>query len=137
MAGSAGMSLRDLQQYVERFFARLWGEGAVSEMANAQGPGDVKPGWTTTEFWQTVFVHVIAAVVALGTVVHTNFNLNGLQAIVPTIALVASALAQSVYSHSRATVKSSAQKAEAEVKLAGTAGGSQPSGGRLPRSSSG
>ena len=94
-------------------------------MAKAQGPGVVKPGWTTTEFWQTVFVHVIAAVVALGTVVHTNFNLNGLQAIVPTIALVASALAQSVYSHSRATVKSSAQTAEAEVKLADTAGGSQ------------
>jgi hypothetical protein len=59
-----------------------------------------------------VFVHVIAAVFALGTMVHTNFNLNGLQAIVPTIALVASALAQSVYSHSRAT-----------------AGGGQPSKG--------
>jgi len=97
-------------------------EGAVSEMAKAEGPGAVKPGWTTTEFWQTVFVHVVAGVVALGTVIHTDFNLNGLQAIVPTIALVASALAQSVYSHSRATVKSSAQKAEAEMTLVGATG---------------
>jgi hypothetical protein len=90
-------------------------------MAKTEGPGQVKPGWTTTEFWQTVFVHGVAAVVALGTVIHTDFNLNGLQAIVPTIALVASAVAQSVYSHSRATVKTSAQKAEVEVKLADTA----------------
>jgi hypothetical protein len=94
-------------------------------MAKAEGPGAVKPGWTTTEFWQTVFVHVVAGVVALGTVFHTDFNLNGLQAIVPTIALVASALAQSVYSHSRATVKSSAQKAEAEMTLVGPTGVSQ------------
>jgi DMSO reductase anchor subunit len=78
-------------------------------------PGAVKPGWTTTEFWQTVIVHLIAAIVALGTVFHTHFNLNGLQAIVLAVALVASAVAQSVYSHSRATVKSSAQAAGADV----------------------
>lgn len=95
-------------------------------MAKVRNPGDVKPGWTTSEFWQTVFVHAIAAVVALGTVFHTNFNLNGLQAIVPAIALVASAVAQSVYSHSRATVKSSAQAAGAEVKLAGATASAQP-----------
>jgi hypothetical protein len=89
------------------------GEG---KMDKVRDPGQVKPGWTTTEFWQTVFVHAIAAVVALGTVIHTNFNLNGLQAIVPAIALVASAIAQSVYSHSRATVKASAQAAGAQVK---------------------
>lgn len=78
-------------------------------------PGAVKPGWTTTEFWQTLIVHAIAAVVALGTVFHTHFNLNGLQAVVPSVALVASALAQSVYNHSRATVKSSAQAAGASA----------------------
>jgi hypothetical protein len=71
----------------------------------------VKPGWTTTEFWQTLFVHAIVAVVALGTVFHAHWNLNGLQAIVPAVALMASALAQGFYSHSRATVKSSAQAA--------------------------
>jgi hypothetical protein len=84
-------------------------------MAQQLAPGAVKPGWTTTEFWQTLIVHVIAAVVALGTVFHTNFNLNGLQAVVPSVALVASALAQSVYNHSRATVKSAAQVAGASA----------------------
>jgi DMSO reductase anchor subunit len=97
-------------------------------LAKVLGPGEVRPGWTTTEFWQTVFVHAIAAVVALGTVIHTNFNLNGLQAIVPAVALIASAIAQSVYSHSRATVKSSAQAAGARVKEAGTAGRGQEAG---------
>jgi hypothetical protein len=85
-------------------------------MSKQVGPGEVKPGYTTTEFWQTVFVHLIAAIVALGTVFHTHFDLNGLQAIVPAIALVASAIAQSVYSHSRATVKSSAQASGVQAK---------------------
>jgi len=97
-------------------------------MAKILDPGDVKPGWTTSEFWQTVFVHAIAAVVALGTVFHTHFNLNGLQAIVPAIAIFASAVAQSVYSHSRATVKSSAQAAGAQVKLAAAAPHAQEDG---------
>jgi predicted alpha-1,6-mannanase (GH76 family) len=100
------------------------GNSGVKGMANqlAPGaakpglpPGAVKPGWTTTEFWQTLIVHLIAAIVALGTVFHTHFNLNGLQAVVPSVAVVASALAQSVYSHSRATVKSSAQAAGANA----------------------
>jgi hypothetical protein len=46
---------------------------------------------------------------------HTHFDLNGLQAIVPSVALVASAVAQGLYSHSRATVKSSAQAAGASM----------------------
>jgi DMSO reductase anchor subunit len=101
-------------------------------MAEARDPGQIKPGWTTTEFWQTVFVHAIAAVVALGTVIHTNFNLNGLQAIVPAIALVASAIAQSVYSHSRATVKASAQAAGAQVKSVGEESRGQVAGEPVP-----
>jgi hypothetical protein len=84
-------------------------------------PGEVKPGWTTTEFWQTLIVHLIAAVLALGTVFHTNFKLNGLQAIVPAVAVIASAIAQSVYSHSRASVKSAAQAAGAQAKIADAA----------------
>lgn len=79
-------------------------------------PGEVKSGWATSEFWQALLVHIIAAIVALGTVFHTHFNLNGLQAIVPTVALLASAITQSVYSHSRATVKSSAQAAGVQAK---------------------
>jgi len=84
-------------------------------------PGDVKPGWTTSEFWQTLLVHALAAVVSVLTLFHTHFNLNGVQAVVPAVALFASAVAQSVYSHSRATVKSSAQAAGAQVKSAATA----------------
>lgn len=80
-------------------------------MSKQLPPGAVKPGWTTTEFWQTMLVHVFAAVVALGTLFHTHFNLNGLQAAVPSVAMFASAIAQAVYSHSRAMVKSSAQAA--------------------------
>jgi hypothetical protein len=90
-------------------------------MTKYRPPGDVKPGWTTTEFWQTLFVHLIVAVVALGTVFHTNFNLNGLQAIVPAVALIASAVAQSIYSYSRSSVKSSAQAARAQIKAASVA----------------
>jgi hypothetical protein len=99
------------------------------KMSNQVPPGEVKPGWTTTEFWQTLIVHLIAAVVALGTVFHTNFNLNGLQAIVPAVAVVASAIAQSMYSHSRASVKSAAQAAGAQAKIATAAIPASPATG--------
>ena len=88
----------------------------MREITKKRQPGEVKPGWTTSEFWQTLLVHAIAGIVALGTVFHTHFSLNGLQAVVPAVALVASAVAQSVYSHSRATVKSSAQAAGVQAK---------------------
>lgn len=104
----------------------------VEEMTKAREPGDIKPGWTTTEFWQTLLVHAIAAFVALGTVFHTHFNLNGLQAIVPAVALFASAVAQSVYNRSRATVKASAQTAAAQVKTAGAAASSGPAVDGVP-----
>lgn len=101
-------------------------------MGSIREPGEVKPGWTTTEFWQTLLVHAIAAIVALGTVLHTHFNLNGLQAIVPAIALFASAVAQSVYNRSRATVKASAQAAAAQVKTASTVTAQGPAAGTEP-----
>jgi DMSO reductase anchor subunit len=101
-------------------------------MSNQVQPGEVKPGWTTTEFWQTMIVHLIAAVIALGTVFHTNFNLNGLQAIVPAVAVIASAIAQSMYSHSRASVKSAAQAAAAQAKIADTAIASRATGYAAP-----
>lgn len=101
-------------------------------MADIREPGEVKPGWTTTEFWQTLLVHAIAAIVALGTVLHTHFNLNGLQAIVPAVALFASAVAQSVYNRSRATVKASAQAAAAQVKVADAAAAQGPAAGMEP-----
>src|ERR1700740_3293920 len=90
-------------------------------MSKQLPPGEVKPGWTTTEFWQTLVVHLIASVIALCTLFHTNFNLNGLQAIVPAVAVIASAIAQSMYSHSRASVKSAAQAAGAQAEIASAA----------------
>jgi len=108
------------------------GPARVRAMTKARDPGDVKPGWTTSEFWQTLLVHAIAAAVALGTVFHTHFNLNGLQAIVPSVALFASAVSQAVYSHSRAMVKQSAQAAGAQVRSAANASSSGPGTGPEP-----
>lgn len=78
--------------------------------------GTVKPGWTTTEFWQTLLVTLISAAVALGSVIKPGFNLKGLQAIVPAVALIAAAIAQGLYSHSRATVKAAAQTAASTLE---------------------
>jgi hypothetical protein len=71
-------------------------------------PGSVKPGWTTTEFYQTIIVHLIAIAVVIGTIFKPGFNLDGVQAIIPTMALAAAAVAQTAYSASRSRVKSAA-----------------------------
>ena len=44
-----------------------------SSELSAQTPGAVDPGYTTTEFWQTVFVNVIASGVAVGSLFSNNF----------------------------------------------------------------
>lgn len=80
--------------------------------------GTVEPGWTTTEFYQTLIVHVIAAVVAIGTLFKADFNLDGVQAIAPSAALAAATIAQVVYSLSRSKVKASASAAVAAVDSA-------------------
>src|SRR5580704_1375372 len=68
-------------------------------------PGEVKSGPTTTEFWQTLLVQALTAIVAIGALFKSNFNLDGVQAVVPAVAVLAAALAQAYYSHSRAVVK--------------------------------
>jgi hypothetical protein len=82
-------------------------------MTNQPTPGVVKPGWTTTEFWQTLLVQALTAIVAIGTMFRSNFNLDGVQAVVPAVAVLAAALAQAYYSHSRAVVKAAAQSSAA------------------------
>ncbi len=110
---------------------------------SAQDPGAVKPGWTTTEFYQTLLVNVIAAIVAIVTIFKTNFNLNGVQAAVPAVALGAATVAQVYYTLSRAKVKAAAQDASARVNSAqaaappaanAAAGGNShaASGGQVP-----
>lgn len=80
--------------------------------------GTVKAGWRTTEFWQSLLVQLITIAVAIGSIFKSNFNLNGVQAVVPSIAVLAAALAQAFYSHSRAAVKSAAQNSAAQVATA-------------------
>jgi hypothetical protein len=87
----------------------------------APEPGVVKPGWATTEFYQTLLVNVIAGIVAIVTIFKTNFNLNGVQAAVPAVALAAATIAQTYYALSRARVKAAAQDASARVKSANAA----------------
>lgn len=87
-------------------------------MTDQTTPGAVKPGWTTSEFWQTLLVQAITAIVAIGTMFKSNFNLDGVQAIVPAIAVLAAAVAQAFYSHARASVKSAAQTSAAKVASA-------------------
>jgi hypothetical protein len=48
----------------------------------------------------------------------SNFNLNGVQAVVPAIAVLAAGVAQAFYSHARAVVKSTAQNSAAQVASA-------------------
>jgi hypothetical protein len=86
--------------------------------ATALDPGAVKPGWTTTEFYQALLVNVIGAIVAIVTLFKTNFSLNGAQAAVPAVALAAATVAQAVYTLSRAKVKAAAQDASARVQSA-------------------
>ena len=72
------------------------------------------PGYTTTEFWTTLLTHAISAAAILLTALHvTVFNGDTLTPLVPTIALVASAIAQAVYTQSRAKVKAAVVTANA------------------------
>jgi hypothetical protein len=91
---------------------------AASSETSAQSPGAVDPGYTTTEFWQTLLVNIVACGVAIGSLFSNNFNLNGLNAIVPSVAVFAAAASQAFYSHSRAKVKVAAQNASAAVEAA-------------------
>jgi len=76
--------------------------------AQAVAAGSVEPGYTTTEFWTTLLTHVIAGAVAF-IALFKHFDTANVQAVVPAVALVAAAIAQAFYSHSRATVKAAAQ----------------------------
>ena len=87
-------------------------------MNNQTTPGAVKPGWTTTEFWQTLLVQALTAIIAIGAMFKSNFNLDGVQAVIPAVAVLAAALAQAYYSHSRAVVKAAAQNSAAQAASA-------------------
>jgi DMSO reductase anchor subunit len=107
----------------------------MSSETSAQQPGAVDPGYTTTEFWQTLFVNLVAAGVAIGSLFSNNFNLNGVNAVVPSVAVVAAAISQAYYNHSRAQVKATAQSASAQVEAAKATTQAQTAVAALPPAS--
>lgn len=58
-----------------------------------------KPGYTTTEFWITVFTTLVSLVV----VVHPGFHLDS--SLVQSLAVIAAAISSGLYSISRAKAK--------------------------------
>lgn len=79
-----------------------------------QGPTEPsKPGWTTTEFYQSLLLQVVAVVVAIVTIFRPDFNLDSFQALIPMIAVALAAIAQIAYTISRTKVKVAALNAAA------------------------
>ena len=90
----------------------------MSTMLDLQSapPVTPTPGPTTTEFWQTLLTNALAAVVSIITLFGAHFDLTGLTALVPSIAILAAAIVTGLYSHSRAMVKSAALTAPATIQ---------------------
>ncbi len=65
--------------------------------------GDIKPGYQTTEFWQTLLVNVIALLALFG--VHVAASDDVLHAIAVIAALLASAIVTHGYTLGRSRVK--------------------------------
>ena len=65
----------------------------------------MKPGFKTTEFWQTTLLHALTAVVVIASTFGYHIDSVKLQPLIPVGALIASAIAQAFYSASRASVK--------------------------------
>jgi hypothetical protein len=77
---------------------------------------DPRPGYTTSEFWSTLIIHLISGVATLVSLTtHTPFDASGLQPLIPVAALFASGLAQAYYNHSRGHVKGRSLVAAADV----------------------
>lgn len=60
-------------------------------------------GIETTEWWGTVLMHVITLLTLFG--VTTHFTSEQVQAVATVAALIGSAVAQAVYTHSRQVIK--------------------------------
>jgi hypothetical protein len=74
--------------------------------ADAPRPGPPPPGWTTSEFWSMLFVHAIAvATIVLTFATGSADGLQGTEAIVPTAALLMSAVAHVAYVRGRVHLK--------------------------------
>lgn len=78
----------------------------------------VRPGYTTSEFWQALLAQILSAVVGLGTLFHAHFDLAGVQALIPSIAVLAAAIASGLYAHGRSVLKSAATAAASSERIA-------------------
>ena len=84
------------------------GAPAALAPAAAEAPrmGPPPPGWTTSEFWSMLLVHVIAvATIVLTFTTGSDKGVQGAEAIVPAAALVLSAVAHAVYARGRVRLK--------------------------------
>lgn len=66
----------------------------------------IAPGWTTTEFWSTAMVHVVAlASIVLTFTTGSDDGIDGVEALIPVLALVLSGAAHVAYTRSRTRLK--------------------------------
>lgn len=77
-------------------------------------PPVTKDALRTTEFWTTIFVHLITVTSFVCAVFGVKFDGSRWSVLVPVAALIASGIAQAYYSHSRAVTKASDQRATLE-----------------------
>ena len=85
-------------------------------MPQQDSSGPAKPGWTTTEFYQSLLLQVAAVVVAIVTIIRPDFNLDSFQALVPVISVALAAIAQIAYTISRTKVKVAALNASTQTE---------------------
>lgn len=91
-------------------------------MPNDIGSVTPDPGPKTTEFWVTVLTTLLSLAVAGATVTQHSFDPQGLQVLIPSVAVVAAAITSAIYAHTRAAVKMSAQAASATILSAAAQG---------------
>lgn len=70
--------------------------------------GVVKDGVRTTEFWTTIFMHLITLSSMIVVLTGHQFSGTALTPLVPAAAALASGICQAYYSHSRSTLKQQA-----------------------------
>ena len=72
-----------------------------------------KPGFTTSEFWQTLLTNLLAVIVAIASLFNTDIDTPTVAALTPAIAVLAAAIASGLYARARSTVKSATAQAAA------------------------
>jgi hypothetical protein len=77
-----------------------------------------KPGFLTSEFFQTLLTNALAVVVSVGSVFGHKIATGGVQALVAPVAVLAAAIATVFYSRSRSQVKNAVVEANTAIEVA-------------------